>query len=869
MSNKTRKRLWPASLVMAVAIVGVLAAFLALGTTPANTEAHDGASGPSHCAAIPADLQPLHDALAADHDCATGLSNTAPMAGDAIAAQTVAVGAMVTVQSTITDADADDTLAWTAMSSAATIATATVDNMGMVTVTGVGGGMATITVTADDGNGGTAMQTFTVRVTTIDAPTGVSAAHSGEAGQVVVKWTMSDDVDSYEVTYRVPGGAITRDSQDATSPHTITGLMAQTEYEVCVIAVVGSERSAPACDTATTSRYLLTFDQYIADPDRTDKGDITIPEDGSMAAPGAKVTLRATVWVPDPIASGDDTDTVAVRFMSVPEDLLVETANLLAVSDNSLDEGELTIRPRDGDKRSFEIRFECVVHPTILTVSIYDDNVDPVERGTITVNCGDPEPTPGPDRTDASDPFTVTSYGDWDFDEFTDGIVDEDDPAGVEHIVNDHHRATGMLHRDDPVVTGYQLGISAREDLESLPDGSPRRAKTDADLTREQKNADVEEGQRTVEVLVGAPNVQLTVTSLQAGPAYIRFLDKDMQPFGTDVDEAAMWRGADVVGLDSQGHLELNNVGVELSAAQALAYDQYTIVTPGIIPGVRPANSYLVGAAGAYNQGSFRIYKPCPTDDHYFYVQVHEAGGKYLRTTEKIDCIPPLRPGPTGLAFEIDSDKAGEGVLTFERGRAASSHTALLIDARNRNIVSEVTRSVGSERVQRIMFDNLNNGWTYHIVVIAHGANGQHTADALKDFQVRWLGRPDVPLSTTPSRTATRSHDLCNIEQDNKAAIAALLSDCDAAPADLTAPTGVMATANSGDVTVTWTDGANADGHEVGLVDLSDYRVAHEQSAPTGMSHTFTNVASGRYMAIVVSTMGTDYLYGVHIVTVP
>ena len=93
-------------------------------------------------------------------------------------------------------------------------------------------------------------------------------------------------------------------------------------------------------------------------------------------------------------------------------------------------------------------------------------------------------------------------------------------------------------------------------------------------------------------------------------------------------------------------------------------------------------------------------------------------------------------------------------------------------------------------------------------------------------------------------------------------------------PAVLGAPTNVMATVDGSDpgstrVTITWTDGANADGHEVGLVDLSDYRVAHEQRAPTGMSHTFSNVASGRYMAIVVSTQDTDFKYEVAIVTVP
>ena len=109
----------------------------------------------------------------------------------------------------------------------------------------------------------------------------------------------------------------------------------------------------------------------------------------------------------------------------------------------------------------------------------------------------------------------------------------------------------------------YTLGVSDKEMLNNLDNGSPRRAKEDPDdlLTRQEKNAYVEEGQRTVEVLTGQPNVQLTVTSMKSGPVYIRFLDSDMQPFGTDVDEESTWRGADVVGLDSQGRLELNNQG--------------------------------------------------------------------------------------------------------------------------------------------------------------------------------------------------------------------------------------------------------------------------------------------------------------------
>ena len=42
MSNKTRKRIWPVSLVMSIAIVGALAAFLVLATNPGASQAHPG-----------------------------------------------------------------------------------------------------------------------------------------------------------------------------------------------------------------------------------------------------------------------------------------------------------------------------------------------------------------------------------------------------------------------------------------------------------------------------------------------------------------------------------------------------------------------------------------------------------------------------------------------------------------------------------------------------------------------------------------------------------------------------------------------------------------------------------------------------------
>ena len=372
------------------------------------------------------------------------------------------------------------------------------------------------------------------------------------------------------------------------------------------------------------------------------------------------------------------------------------------------------------------------------------------------------------------DSYSVVSYNDWAYMDVTDGSI-VTDVNGVVQLVNDHpHQITGWLDRDEPVVAQYRLGLDARENLT--------------------QRTNPQMGQRTVEVLVTASDVQLTVTSNEEGPAYIRFLDSDMQPFGTDVDEEIEYRGADVVGLDSQGRLEMTEKTVNLSAAKALAYDQYSYTVPGVVT----ENAYLDGLAGDYYQGTFRFFDPCPGNvqgDH-FYVQVYEKSGKYLKTTEKVLCVLSPRPGPAGLVFEIDSQKPGEGVLRFEPARNAVSHTVLLIDASNRNIVEEV-----EDAVSPVMFneeDNvkLNNGWTYHILVIAAGVNDQYTADAVLDYSVSWLDEADVPQSTDPSDDPTRMHPLCQVDD---AAITALLADCDADPVN-TAP---MAVGTIAAVTVT------------------------------------------------------------------
>ena len=869
MSNKTRKALWPIALVLAVVAIGAMALVMGFAGGSGTAQAHSPGND--------------HDATSCETERTANIHDALP-GPDCLAAPT-GVDGTATMNSI--------TLMWDAVADAESYI------VEYKTGSNAYGNPTTVTATTTTVSGLTEATTYTFRVratsaaagegrwaeatiTTpglVDPPMNVSVAHDGQATQLTVSWeaSPSEDVIGYEITYRaLPNGRMMMVEERQTSPHTIEDLEPSTEYQVCVIAVAEDEdgeeiKSAPECGNATTSRYVLTFDDGQGGPNRNNAQNYVIG-----VSPGGEVTVRATVWVPEPIASGDDTDTVAVRFMSDPEDLVVTTANLLAVSDNSIDDGELTIRPRDLDKRSFQVSFECVKNPTVLIVSIYDDNVQKVEEGKITVNCGPAAPVvPDTDRF-RSDVMTVVSYNDWDhwdrYKTVSDGfiIVDNDTDKNVRHQVNQTHHKDGILVRDEPVVESYQLAISPTEILTLKAGADPDR------LTK----AEAEEGQHTIEVMMDADYVQLTVTSTMEGPAYIRFLDSDMEPFGTDVDEDPRWAGADVVGLDSQGHLALNLTRA-LTAAQALAYDQYRVV----IPGAAAEYAYLAGLPSAsqkdadgndvldddgevvrikdYHQGAFRFMNPCPRElgsDHHFYVEVYEANGKYHKTTEKVMCVVSPRPGPAGLEFGIDSDKPGEGRLTFKPARNAVGHTVLLIDAHNRNIVTSVTATPAmynsTTNEYTVMFNNLNNGWTYHIVVLAQGAANQFTADAVKDYGVRWLGRADVALSTTPSATPTRQHNLCKVDNT---AITALLSDCAAASTELGMPTGVTANAVSRDgdpgiqdIVVMWTDGVNADRHVVFLF-TSDATLVTVNSAQTDGNTTFMNVASGTYSVVVVA----------------
>ena len=79
MSNKTRKRIWPGALVLSIAIVGVLAAFLVLANNPGYIMAHGDSEITGSCDELDGITRELHDlqhTLASTDPCP---ADTAPM----------------------------------------------------------------------------------------------------------------------------------------------------------------------------------------------------------------------------------------------------------------------------------------------------------------------------------------------------------------------------------------------------------------------------------------------------------------------------------------------------------------------------------------------------------------------------------------------------------------------------------------------------------------------------------------------------------------------------------------------------------------------------------------------------------------------
>ena len=687
MTNKTRKHIWSGALVMTIAIVGVLAVFAVLAADPVGTAAHgpgdpgypgDAANHGEACEDLSQTQQDRHDAGAdqfGGERCnaepptqpptptptPTGEPNAPPVV--TAAAATVLTDLEMHIKTThdpidVADAFSDpdeNALTYRATSDNPDVANATIVGSVMTVVTGAVRGTANITVMASDGNGGSVSATpFTVTVIEV--------------------YTLTSDPEWTDAHLRATLEDLRPNLDDEEIDELLAGL----------VAALRELESSAAFD-AEVGRPQI----YVVLRNGFDPGVMYVAK-FNLAVAGSEddVTVTVTGRPNDGITITDSDGLIGAGFVDEVEGDL---------------EGSLTVKATDAGSRAFEIEGMCESDGAVAIVDVDDKDLNLVAQGAIIcLETGDPT-VPDPDPVGAPD--SVVSYGDWEYDRATDGFI-VTDQAGVLHQVNDMAEVRGWLRRDDRAVQSYQLGIDAVEDLtfrfEPMnPDAHP---------------AEQPAGQTTTEVRVGEPNVQLTVSSRVEGPKFLRFRrplrDSDaniimlpgssqpqMETFGTDVDEQPMYRGGDIVGLDSQGKLVMNPARA-LTAAQALAYDQYEIFTPHdnllIIdnPDLRQIDdTSLRGVAGSYHQGTFRVFNPCPSElfnrgGHYFNVEVYEKTGKYLQTVETVKCVEAPGVVPSALAVTTYSDHPGRARLSWEPATGAIAHWVIAFETDTRRVVA-------------------------------------------------------------------------------------------------------------------------------------------------------------------------------------
>ena len=95
MSNKTRRRIWPVSLVMSIAIIGALAAFVVLAVNPGATNAHEDDDHAAACAAMTPIERGIHDALNPNDPCPEPGTTPDPTPPPTTPPDTGAAGSMV------------------------------------------------------------------------------------------------------------------------------------------------------------------------------------------------------------------------------------------------------------------------------------------------------------------------------------------------------------------------------------------------------------------------------------------------------------------------------------------------------------------------------------------------------------------------------------------------------------------------------------------------------------------------------------------------------------------------------------------------------------------------------------------------------
>ena len=530
-----------------------------------------------------------------------------------------------------------------------------------------------------------------VQATQLETP-GNPAALNEVKRELTVSWDAVTDASRYQISWN-PASANGQSEAVVESPatsYTITNLEPATEYSISVVALHASNsnlNSVAATVTATTAPVFYTLN-LSQDAVEVANEEVTIQASvGTDSSQDTAVNVR--IGKADGTMYWLDPDQVYDPRWGIS----YESGGLKApAGTQTRDDGSLDVRSRDAAVRVFEIFVECEAPSGedirgVLDIEVRDKDQLIVAEASIMCMPGTPPPPP-PDEVTASECYSVTGYMGDNENEAMDQMRDDIEP---------HNRPA---HPTNP-----------------------------------------EMGQDTIEIFESSADVQITVTSCEAGPVYIRFLDSDGDVFGTDIDECETCEGAsgaDVVGLDSQQKLEMNLGPTEMDAYMALKYDQYNVVTPG-----DGSDKYLVGKPGMYYQGTFRFIAPCDWDP--FEVEIYEKDGKVLQVlqngmlSETVTCVPSLQPDANELQVSFDTadvtdDNTGTAVVTWETIDDAAVYTVAVIDTTIdgmytiHGIPAMVTVTAGDPDANRIArFSGIVSETRYIFAVYAEVTSGGYS----------------------------------------------------------------------------------------------------------------------------------------------
>ena len=315
----------------------------------ATTYTHMGAPAGKTLAYRVSAINSAGAGVASINEEVTTPANTAPAAADtAPTAEPITAGMMAKVQSSITDADMGDTLTWSVavMPADGSVATATVDDMGMVTITAVAAGSATITVTATDAAMASASETIAVTVVAANAaPTNNDTPALGAQTvsvdlTVMVESTITDadtdDVLTWEATDDGDGEYATATVNQANGMVTITGKkVGSATITVTATDKDGSNMTATqTIPVSVVNAAPMATDKKIADLDLMTAGSSDpivvsgyfMDSDKDAAGMGQTLTYSATSSAPAVATVTEAGSPITVKALTVGTATITVTA---------------------------------------------------------------------------------------------------------------------------------------------------------------------------------------------------------------------------------------------------------------------------------------------------------------------------------------------------------------------------------------------------------------------------------------------------------------------------------------------------------------------------------------------------------------